>query len=149
MKLDEIPQLEPKILREFIANFWANFHQHKRFLTLSCCLERIKREQLWQQWGHKSLFAYCLNELHFPSGQANAYISAYLRLKALGINSQEMATLEREQTLLRVLKATKVAKDRKTVLALLQLRDDDFRVAIRSCTKRFAWNRRWYFHSRG
>lgn len=132
MKIEEIQRVKPAILREYIQNFWANFRHHKRSVTLGCALGRIRDETLWKQWNHKSMLRYVSDELHI--GQYKPYISAHTRLRALGVNSEEMERLEREHSAVRILKATKVSRDREKFFSLIQLRGEGFKHAIRMST---------------
>lgn len=131
MKIDQIPTLPAKKLREVIQNFWANFRFHKEFLTLGCALNRIKREELWKIWGHKSMTHYAFGELHFPYGQHAPYIAAYVRCKSFGLTVGEFSETQQKNSLYRVLKATKQAREKQELFQLLSFGKEDFRHQMR------------------
>lgn len=145
MTIQEIDRIPPKILREEIQNFWANFRHTKRFLTLGCFLERIKRDNLWKVWGHHSLFRYVIDELRFPTGQHEPYIVAYKRLKHMGFSAKEMETIESQHSLYRVLKVSKLTDQSRTFFDLLAKQGEDFRQIIRQRERlqiHFSFNKR-------
>lgn len=120
LTLADRPNYHVGSFRYRLENFWANYQEHHKYLTLGGLLQVVKQEKLWEKWGHKTFSMYCRKELHIvPVYHENLFICAYLRVKSLGVSPEIMEVIERTFSMKRVLAMSKYARNEKTLLGML------------------------------
>lgn len=106
--------------RDRLQNFYADYSNHKKFLTFGALLHTVKAKRLYLQWKYDTFSAYCQKDLSLvPVYHENLLISAYLRLRALQLDTRIMERLESTLTLRRILQVTKYVRDQETLLRVL------------------------------
>ena len=120
MKINQIPPNE-RVFREEVVNFWASYKDHRQCLTFGFFLHIVKKSLLWKDWGHKSFYWYCRNELHLvPVGFEQMYIVGYLRLERLGFSPDQMVSLERKYSFNRIIFASKIAGNEREFTKIVE-----------------------------
>ena len=94
MTITEILELPPHILREVTHNLIMEY-DGARCMRFGAALWRIKNESLYKEWGHKTFYQFCRNEIKLkPANSENWRISAYVKLRAIGLTDEDMAVVE-------------------------------------------------------